>query len=281
MLNHQLCGVILAAFLAGCATHKPAAVERAASQAKIHHFQENFKNSPAAEKAPYVILVSLDGFRHDYAEKYKAKSLQDMAEQGTSAQSLIPVFPSKTFPNHYSIITGLYADEHGIVSNEFYDPTTKETYNAFKGGAREAKWYAGEPLWITAEKNGFVSASYFWVASEAPIEGQYPNYWVEFSELVPDLDRVHQVVAWLKLPASERPHFITLYFSGVDHAGHKFGTDSAETAHAVQHLDEVIGELRRELATVNLPIDLIVVSDHGMDNLSSDKIVGLDSVDLS
>jgi predicted AlkP superfamily pyrophosphatase or phosphodiesterase len=224
-------------------------------------------NAPAQQAKPYVVLVSLDGFRYDYAGKYGAKHLLALGAQGAMAgQGMIPSYPSLTFPNHYTVVTGLYPEHHGIVANSFYDPARKQRYSYNDPiSNRDGSWYGGTPLWVLAEKQGMRSACFFWPGSEAEIDGGRPSYYLNFDDHFPDEKRIDQVIAWLRLPAEQRPHFITLYYSTVDHAGHQFGPDSPETATAVQHVDQLVGVLWADLARLQLPIDLIVVSDHGME----------------
>lgn len=249
---------------------------------EIFRFNENAKNSAQAMKAPYVVMVSLDGFRYDYDKIHGSKTLQAIARNGVRAEGLIPVYPSKTFPNHYSIVTGLYADEHELVSNEFIDPKIEGTYSIGGPTVMEGKWYGGEPLWNTAQKNGFLTASFFWIGSEAPIQGMYPNWYVKYNGGVSQQDRINQVIEWLNLPEADRPHFISLYFSAVDDAGHATGPESPETKAAVQGLDQILAQFRDELNATGLPINLIIVSDHGMEKLDQTKTILLDpSIDLT
>jgi predicted AlkP superfamily pyrophosphatase or phosphodiesterase len=214
----------------------------------------------------YVVLVSIDGFRYDYAKLYGATHLDAVAREGATApDGMLPAYPSVTFPNHYTLVTGLYPEHHGIVAMSFYDPQRKERYvfNDPKT-VTDGSWYRGVPLWSLAEKQGMRAACFFWPGSEAEIAGARPSYYLKYDEKVPDEERVDQVVDWLKLPAAKRPHFVTLYFSEVDHAGHEYGPDAPETRAAVRHVDSMIGTLRAHLAKLHLPIDLVVVSDHGM-----------------
>jgi alkaline phosphatase D len=186
---------------------------------------------------------------------------------------MVPAFPSVTFPNHYSIITGLYPEHHGIIENNFYDPVRKESYAASKPGpTRDGSWYGGVPLWVLAEKQGMRSACFFWPGSEAEIDGMRPSYYLHFDATFPDEQRIDQVIAWLKLPAARRPHFITLYYYEPDHTGHETGPDSPPTRDAVHHADALVGTLRADLKTLHLPVDLIVLSDHGMANVEGDWI---------
>jgi predicted AlkP superfamily pyrophosphatase or phosphodiesterase len=224
-------------------------------------------NAEAQQGKPYVVMVSLDGFRYDYAAKYGAKHLLALGAAGAIAsQGMIPAYPSLTFPNHYTLVTGLYPEHHGIVANTFYDPDRKQQYS-YRDPAtvRDGSWYGGTPLWGLAEKQGMRSACFFWPGSEAEIDGSRPSYYLKFDDHFPDEKRIDQVVAWLRLPPAQRPHFLTLYYSNVDHAGHQYGPDSPQTAAAVAHVDQLVGNLWAQLASLQLPIDLIVVSDHGME----------------
>jgi predicted AlkP superfamily pyrophosphatase or phosphodiesterase len=214
----------------------------------------------------YVVLVSIDALRWDYAKKDDAKSLLSIAEHGASApQGMIPSYPSLTFPNHYTIVTGLYPEHHGIVANSFYNADQTKKYGlGDREAVSDASWYGGVPLWVLAEQQGMRAACFFWPGSEAPIDGMRPSYYLHYDDAYPDAKRVDQVLAWLRLPPSQRPHFITLYFADVDHAGHEYGPESPETAAAVHKIDAQIGRLEQGIAKTHLPVDLIVLSDHGM-----------------
>ena len=223
-------------------------------------------NAPTQRSKHYVILVSLDGFRYDYASQYGAKNLLALAKSGASApQGMIPSFPSITFPNHYSIVTGRYPEHHGIVANNFYDPARKEKYASRDAGSvGDGSWYGGVPLWVLAEKQGMRSACLFWPGSEAEIDGTRPSYYLHYDGSFPYEQRIKQVIAWLTLPPLDRPHFITLYYSEPDSTGHKAGPDSPATGEVVRHIDELMGMLASDLKPLHLPVDVIIVSDHGM-----------------
>jgi predicted AlkP superfamily pyrophosphatase or phosphodiesterase len=223
-------------------------------------------NSPQQMAKPYVVLVSLDGFRYDYAKKYHADHLLALAAQGASApDGMLPAYPSITFPNHYTIVTGLYPEHHGIVANSFYDPVRKDTYSYHDPkSVGDGTWYGGTPLWVLAEQQGMRSASFFWVGSEADVQGVRPSYYLKFDGSFPNPKRVEQVVAWLHLPPEQRPHMITLYFSDTDSAGHRYGPESQQVADAVHELDGEIGKLVDGIKESKLPVDLIVLADHGM-----------------
>ncbi len=223
-------------------------------------------NAPQQLSKPYVILVSLDGFRFDYAKRYHADHLLTLATQGASAsEGMLPAYPSITFPNHYTIVTGLYPEHHGIVANTFYDAVRKEVYSYHDAkSVGDGTWYGGTPLWVLAEQQGMRSACFFWVGSEANIQGVRPSYYLKFDGKIPNGKRVDQVLAWLHLPPEQRPHIITLYFSDTDTAGHRHGPDSLEVAAAVHELDGEIGRLMDGIKESKLPVDLIVLADHGM-----------------
>jgi alkaline phosphatase D len=244
----------------------------------------NPPNSAAQQAKHYVVLVSLDGFRYDYATKYGAKNLMAMAARGASApKGMIPSYPSLTFPNHYSIVTGLYPEHHGIVANSFYDPERKASYAYTDSKTTgDESWYGGTPLWVLAEEQGMRAATFFWPSSDAEIQGKRPSYYLSpYDDKFPDEKRVEQVLAWLQLPSEKRPHFITLYYSNTDHAGHEYGPDAPETAEAVRHVDGMIGKLWDGIAASGLAVDLIVVADHGMETLQGGWLVLDKWADLS
>jgi predicted AlkP superfamily pyrophosphatase or phosphodiesterase len=212
---------------------------------------------------PYVVLVSLDGFRYDYAERYHADNLLAIGKAGAAAEGMIPSFPTVTFPNHISIVTGQYPEHHGVVGNSFWDPARQEMYSMSRSSS-ESAFYTYKPLWVVAEEQHVKSASMFWPTADSEIGGVRPTYWKLYDGRFPNEQRVAQVIEWLKLPEAERPHFITLYFDDVDSAGHRTGPDSPETEAAVHRVDKLVGDLWAGIIALPLPIDLIVVSDHGM-----------------
>ena len=232
---------------------------------------DNGPNSAAAQHAHYVVLVSLDGFRWDYARRDNATHLLALGKRGVWApDGMLPSFPSLTFPNHFTIVTGLYPEHHGLVANSFYDETKNARYGISDAAAvTDGTWYTGTPLWSLAESQGMRSACLFWPGSEAQIAGYRPTYYARFDNKTEATDAVQQAridntVALLKLPAADRPHFITIYYSEPDHEGHEFGPDAAETEAAVVKMDGMVGKLKVALDLTGLPIDLVVISDHGM-----------------
>lgn len=235
------------------------------AQDTIQQIVPGRKNAVTQFTKPYVILISADGFRYDYAEKYNAKNLLHLRRTGVKAKSMIPSFPSVTFPNHYTIATGLYPSHHGLVYNQFYDRNRKATYSmSDRKAVEDGSWYGGTPLWVLAEQQGMLSASYYFVGTEAAIEQTYPTYWYKFGENTNINYRIDKVIDWLKLPEDIRPHFITFYISNVDHDGHMYGPDAAQTQAAVQFVDEAIGSMTQKVNALGLPVNFIFLSDHGM-----------------
>ncbi|MFT7664964.1 MAG: putative AlkP superfamily pyrophosphatase or phosphodiesterase [Planctomycetota bacterium] len=232
---------------------------------------------PKADHA--LILISIDGFRHDYAELHGAPNLIEMGREGVRADALIPCFPTKTFPNHYTIITGLWAENHGVVGNNMFDPELEETFRLGDPKVmRDGRWWGGEPLWVTAEKQGMRTATMFWVGSEAEIDGIRPTTWLPYQGSMPNEERVDRVLEWLDRSGAERPGFITLYFSSVDTAGHHYGPNSDEVKQAVRDVDLVLKRLFDGIEGRGLTqsTDIVVVSDHGMAELDQDRMIVLD-----
>jgi alkaline phosphatase D len=232
---------------------------------------DNGTNSASAQGQHYVVLVSLDGFRWDYAKRDGAKNLLALGKKGVWApEGMLPSFPSLTFPNHFTIVTGLYPEHHGLVANSFYDATRDARYAIADAKAvTDGSWYSGVPLWSLAESQGMRTACLFWPGSEAQIAGFRPTWYAQFNGKTEATDaaqqaRIDNALALLKLPATERPHFITIYYSEPDHEGHEFGPDASETRAAELKMDGLIGKLKAALDSTGLPIDLVVVSDHGM-----------------
>ncbi len=226
---------------------------------------------------PTVILISLDGFRYDYLDKFAPPQMNALARDGVRAKWMIPSFPTKTFPNHYAIVTGLYPENNGIVDNNVWDFNER-----FSIGDREQvqneRWWLGEPIWVTAQKNGQIAASYFYVGSEAPVMGMHPRYWRSYNGKVPPEMRVDKVLSWLDKPRSERPTMITMYFSDTDDAGHEFSPDSEEVRYAALNDDRYIERLVNGLKKrgISEKVNIIIVSDHGMASIDVRNAVFID-----
>jgi predicted AlkP superfamily pyrophosphatase or phosphodiesterase len=237
------------------------------------------KNSPEQQKKPYVILISADGFRYDYAQKYNAEHLKALAASGVQAKYMLPSYPTVTFPNHYAMITGLVPSHSGLVSNNFFDRKRNEAYmNTNRKLSADGTWYGGTPLWVLAQKQGLLSASFYWIASDADVQKTFPAYYYRYNEKIPIDQRISTVVSWLKLPAGERPHFITFYFPEVDHEGHHHTPDSPEAAAAVKFVDSAVYALTQAVKTTGLDVNFIFVSDHGMIAADNKDPIELSSV---
>ncbi|MHC1704457.1 MAG: ectonucleotide pyrophosphatase/phosphodiesterase [Tenuifilaceae bacterium] len=225
----------------------------------------------------YVVMLSLDAFRWDYSTLYNTPNLNKIAKEGVQAKALIPCYPTKTFPNHYSMATGLYPDNHGIVNNSFFDSDLGFYSIGDRQSVEYPDFYGGEPIWITAEKQGVISASFYWVGSEAQIKGIQPTYWKKYKQKVPFEERIDTVIHWLTLPVEVRPRLITWYFHEPDAIGHKQGPNSPQTKAMVERIDSLLGIFIKKVKA--LPhaskINIIIVSDHGMASISPDKVINL------
>lgn len=233
----------------------------------------------AGTRAPLTVVVSLDAFRADYLDRPEARNLRRMAAEGTRAEYLQSVFPSETFPNHYSIATGLRPAHHGIVSNKFYDP---ESGGLFLAGnvaiASQSRWWGGEPIWLTAKRQGLISASVFWVGSDFLIDGDRPNHWLAYDKHLSFDKRLERVLGYLKLPEKERPNLILFYMEDTDTVGHSHGPDSPELNAAIAREDEIVGRLLDGVRDLGLEdrCDIVVLSDHGMSRFESEQVVYLE-----
>ena len=240
---------------------------------------DNGPNSAHAQAQHYVVLVSLDGFRWDYAKRENTTHLLALGKRGVWApEGMIPSYPSLTFPNHFTIVTGLYPEHHGLVANSFLDPASGKRYSISNAEAvTDSSFYSGTPLWSLAESQGMHAACIYWPGSEAKIAGFRPSWYAQFNnktEGTPEVQqaRIDDAVALLQLPPDQRPHFITIYYSEPDHEGHAFGPDAPETRAAERKVDGLVGKLKAALDSTHLPIDLVVVSDHGMVHEDGDWI---------
>jgi predicted AlkP superfamily pyrophosphatase or phosphodiesterase len=240
-----------------------------------------FRKDSRKQFKNYVVLVSLDAFRWDYSKIYKTPNLNKLAKDGVKADRMISSFPTVTFPNHYSIATGLYPDHHGLINNSFSAPDLGLFYRMGDRSAVEnSAFYGGEPIWVTAEKQGARSASFFWVGSEAPVGGLHPTYWKKYDESVTYEARIDTVIKWLGYPQEKRPELVTLYFDEPDASSHNSGPVSQKTGEVVERLDSLMGVLRSGLSS--LPdakrINLIILSDHGMAPVSPKKYINIKAV---
>jgi predicted AlkP superfamily pyrophosphatase or phosphodiesterase len=234
------------------------------------------QNDKVQQSKPYVILISADGFRSDFADLYDASFLKSASSSGVRAKFMTPSFPSLTFPNHYTIATGMYPAHHGLVDNTYFDKASGLQYSM--GNTKmvgEGKWYGGTPIWVLAEKQKMLSASFYWVGSEADIQNTRPTYYYKYNDKISIASRIKTVKDWLSLPEDQRPHMITFYFPEVDHEAHTYGPNDTHVAAAVKFVDSSINALQAELATLNLPINYIFVSDHGMTKVDVDNTIAM------
>ena len=225
-----------------------------------------------------TVIISLDGFRWDYTDWYNTPFLDSLSSHGVKAV-MQPSFPSVTFPNHYTLATGLVPDHHGIIANRFYDKRTQSTFQLGKNQSNPIFW-GGDPIWLTAKRQGKRVGVVYWPGSDVAIKGEYPDYWVDYSKkpLLTFVERVARIEQMLKMPVGKRPQLIMAYFSEPDHSGHSFGPESRQTRKQVETLDCLLGQLWDDIQ--HLPnaadINLIVTSDHGMARVTNERIVRLD-----
>jgi predicted AlkP superfamily pyrophosphatase or phosphodiesterase len=232
--------------------------------------------TPRAARA--LVLISIDGFRWDYLDRGITPNLTALAARGVRAR-MVPTFPTKTFPQHYTIVTGVHPGRHGIVGNNFVDASDGARFRfSDSTSARQSRWWGAEPIWVTAERQGVRSASFFWPGSDVEIAGVRPSRYKNYDGSVPDSNRVDTVLAWLSLPLEQRPRVVSLYFSEVDSWGHERGPDSPELERALRAVDTMIGRLVVGLARAGLgdQVDVVVVADHGMAPTSERRVVLLD-----
>lgn len=252
--------IVAALLLAGCATQAP-----------------KLAQTPPLASRPPVILISVDGLRPDYLARGVTPNINALAAGGARAKAMRPSFPSLTFPNHYTLVTGKRPDHHGIVNNNMEDPRIPEMKFALSNRAavEDRRWWdEAEPVWVTAENAGVKTATMFWPGSEAPIHGVRPTQWMTFDAKLPNPARVTQILTWIDQP--QRPGFLTLYFDTVDHDGHEFGPDAPETTRAMAEVDARIGDLVAGLKARGVAANIVLVSDHGMANVSPDRVIRLD-----
>jgi len=226
----------------------------------------------------YTLIISFDGFRYDYLDKVYTPHFDKFKKNGVSSD-LIPIFPSLTFPNHYSIATGAYADKHKILGNTFYSKTLNKKYSMIDSRmVQDGRFYGMEPIWVTAEKNNLISATYFWIGSEAEIAGYRPSIYKQYDGSVPFKSRVDSVISWYNLPKDKRPNLTMLYFSEPDYTGHRYGPNSREIKSSIIEMDNLLGYIVEELKKIEIykKLNIIIVSDHGMTTVSKDRLILLD-----
>ena len=244
-------------------------------------------HAPAAPSVPpnerILILVSLDAFRWDYIQKFHATNLDRIASEGVHAKKMIPMFPSMTFPNHHTIVTGRRPEHHGIIHNNFSDPATGKLFAFNKTELQGPEWWGGEPVWATAIKQGRRADVLFWPGTGIEMAGMLPTEWKRYDGKPEPSEIVDMGLAWLDQPTEKRPNFVMLYFHHVDSVGHRQGTESPEIAASIAQVDAAMGRLADGLHRLKLDdvANLVIVSDHGMADLSTNRVIALgDFVDL-
>lgn len=228
---------------------------------------------------PTLVLISLDGFRWDYCEKYPdaAPTLRQLKREGVSSRGLIPAFPTNTFPNHYTLVTGLLPAKHGIVNNEFFEPSSGLIFRYNRPESAQAPhWWGGEPIWVTAIKQGRKASTSFWVGSEAEIKGVRPTHWKKYDGSLRAQDRIAEMIGWLDVPDAERPAIAAFYLDETNEAGHRAGPDDPDVAKAVANCDRVVASIMAGLRAKAIEANLVIVSDHGMTATHQDRVVILD-----
>lgn len=243
--------------------------------------QTQNQNRSFSEEINPVLLISFDGFMNEYLERNNTPNFDRFIENGVKAEYLVPVFPTKTFPNHYTIVTGLYAENHGIIANSFPDSRLDARFSYGPiNSPNDERWWGGEPIWITAEKQGLTSATFFWPGSEASIDGVQSTKWVQYDGAVPDKVRIDSVMTWMDPAGSVQADFGSLYFSFVDGIGHDFGPNSTQVDEATMRADSLLGYLFEKIDEHNLSykLNVIITSDHGMAELSTGRVIFLDDI---
>lgn len=229
---------------------------------------------------PYIVMLSIDGCRWDYPDIHNMQNLKLIGHEGVMAEAMIPSYPTKTFPNHYTMVTGLYPDHHGIVSNNFYDPDI-DLYFTLRNRERveDSRFWGGEPIWETAEKQGVRTASFFWVGTETNAD-YHPSIRKYFDDEIPFGTRVDSAVSWLYLPEKIRPHLILFYFEEPDGVGHGYGPESIETKLVLARVDSLIGvtmnKIEKAEEELGIKVNFIVTSDHGMAYIPPDQNIFLE-----
>ena len=231
------------------------------------------------QRPPVTILISIDALNPDRLGRGDTPVLDAMARDGVQS-TMRPSFPTLTFPNHTTMVTGLRPDRHGIVANIFYDPRRPASrfYSKDIESSDPFWWAEAEPLWITAEKQGIHSGTMFWPGEEAAHDGVRPYDWVRFDPNFTSAQRIRTVTDWMRRPAAIRPRFVTIYFDDVDKASHKQGPRSDAEIAAVRLIDGLIGDLKQELDALGQPVNFVIVSDHGMRAIRPERTVSLDRI---
>lgn len=230
------------------------------------------------EDLPSLLLVSFDGFRWDYVQRVATPNFHALMEEGVRVEQVENAYITKTFPDHYTLVTGLYTESHGIVANEMYDPDLNLTFAMDHPSAHDPRWWDGaEPLWATNQRAGHGSGAAMWPGTDVEIRGTYPTHFLPYNASVGFEDRVRSLVGWFARDPPVRLGL--LYWEEPDVSGHAFGPDSPRMDAVIADVDAKLGFLRRELQRAGLyeRLNLVVTSDHGMAQMSGERVVELDA----
>ncbi|TMS12272.1 Ectonucleotide pyrophosphatase/phosphodiesterase family member 5 [Larimichthys crocea] len=245
----------------------------------LHPFNQHGRRDPIVRDRPKLLLVSFDGFRWDYIHRVPMPNFKTIIDEGVIVKEVESAYITKTFPNHYSLVTGLYAETHGIVANEMYDPVLNRSFSMETDSIYESLWWEeAVPLWVTIQKAGGRSGAAMWPGSDVKIHGMYPNQYLRYNASVSFETRVERIIEWFSAPKDESVDFVVLYWEEPDESGHRLGPQNPEMDKVIADIDEKLGFLMNELKKAGLyeKVNLIVTSDHGMTQLSTDKIIELD-----
>ncbi|TKS75900.1 Ectonucleotide pyrophosphatase/phosphodiesterase family member 5 [Collichthys lucidus] len=245
----------------------------------LHPLNQHGRRDPIARDRPKLLLVSFDGFRWDYIHRVPMPNFKTIIDEGVIVKEVESAYITKTFPNHYSLVTGLYAETHGIVANEMYDPVLNRSFSMETDSIYESLWWEeAVPLWLTIQKAGGRSGAAMWPGSDVKIHGMYPNQYLRYNASVSFETRVERIIEWFSAPKEESVDFVVLYWEEPDESGHRLGPQNPEMDKVIADIDEKLGFLMNELKKAGLyeTVNLIVTSDHGMTQLSTDKIIELD-----
>lgn len=235
----------------------------------------------AAGRDNYTVIISLDGLRWDYLDAYDVPFMQQLAREGVEAV-MQPSFPSKTFPNHYTLATGLTPDHHGIIANTFWDREKGVEFSLGNKVTRaDGKYYGGDPVWLTAKHQGVKTATVFWVGSDVAIHGEHPTYWRDYQTQQLDFEgRVDEILRLLKMPEKDRPHLVMAYFEEPDRSGHNYGPMNRLTRRAMEDMDRLLSLMwtRIQMLPIASQVNLIITGDHGMTSVDPKRFVDIDDV---
>ncbi|OMJ30279.1 putative pyrophosphatase/phosphodiesterase [Smittium culicis] len=262
MIKSQLASSLLSILFFNSATSSPV------DPYHYNSFNGGIKTRDTTTKlnSKTTILISIDGFAQFYFERNITPNISKLGQDGILSEYMSPVFPTVTFANHYSIATGLYPKNHGIIGNTFYDVSLNDTFYYTRPSGLDSKWWGGEPIWVTAEKNKVISAINMFPGSESEIKGIRPTYYSKYDGTVNQTSKIDKIISWLEMPIEKRPTFLVTYFPEVDSIGHSFGPYSKQVNDSLVQIDNTVGYLVSSLKQRDLfdKVNIIIVSDHGM-----------------